>query len=163
MFLNRVEVIGNLTADPEIRVTPKGHKVVNLCLGVNEFYETESGEKRQVSTFVDVRFWGPTAERLVELAKKGVEIFVEGRLREDRWEDADTHEPRKWPYVKGERWQFTQYRTPRAGDQVQSGEESPPAKAEPPPPPTATVEPAAVPPAPAAKRKMSKRTKPASA
>jgi single-strand DNA-binding protein len=158
MFLNRVEVIGNLTADPEIRVTPKGHKVVNLCLGVNEFYETESGEKRQVSTFVDVRFWGPTAERLVELAKKGVEIFVEGRFREDRWEDADTHETRKWPYVKGERWQFTQYRTPRGGNQIEGGEETPQVKAEPPQPSATAAEPASASPTAPAKRKMSKRS-----
>ena len=102
-----------------------------------------------------MRFWGPSGQHLAELARKGVEVFVEGKLRENRWVDSATDEERSMLYLKGSWWQFTQYRTPRGGDPIEGDEETPQPKAEPQPPPAATAEPATVPPA---KRKMSKRT-----
>ena len=163
MILNDVQLIGNLTADPQTRATPKGHQVVDIRLGVNEPYETESGERRQVTTFVNVRFWGPSGQHLAELARKGVEVFVEGKLRETRWVDSATDEERSVLYLKGSRWQFTQYRTPRPAPQPEltsqpAPEASTPAVPAPeaaaPEPPAPAAEPSAAP----AKRKMSKRT-----
>jgi single-strand DNA-binding protein len=165
MILNDVKVIGNLTADPELRYTLKGTPVAAIALGVNEPYETEAGERRQVTTFVDVRVWGPSGKHLAELAKKGAVLFIQGKLRQDRWEDAETGQTRTKLYVKADLWQFTQYRTPRGGDKVEGALE---AQAEAPQPPAAetpapTVEAAPPPAAPAVKPKASKRAKPASA
>jgi single stranded DNA-binding protein len=158
MILNDVKLIGNLTADPQRRTTPKGHQVVDIRLGVNEPYETESGERRQVTTFVSVRFWGPSGQHLAELARKGVEVFVEGKLRENRWVDSATDEERSMLYLKGSWWQFTQYRTPRAAPQPAPEASAPavpaPEAAAPEPSAPAAAEPSAAP----AKRKMSKRT-----
>ena len=160
MILNNVRLIGNLTADPQPRTTPKGHQVVDIRLGVNEPYETESGERRQVTTFVNVRFWGPSGQHLAELARKGVEVFVEGKLRENRWVDSATDEERSMLYLKGSWWQFTQYRTPRTAPQP-APEASAPAV---PAPEAAAPEPSAPAAAePSATRKVAKRAKPASA
>jgi single stranded DNA-binding protein len=173
MILNNVQLIGNLTADPQTRTTPKGHPVVDIRLGVNEPYETETGERRQVTTFVNVRFWGPSGQHLAELARKGVEVFVEGKLRENRWVDSATDEERSMLYLKGSWWQFTQYRTPRPAPQPeptpQPAPEAPapavpaPEPAAPEPSAPAAAEPSAASPAAPAKRKVAKRAKPASA
>jgi single stranded DNA-binding protein len=161
MILNNVQLIGNLTADPQTRTTPKGHQVVDIRLGVNEPHETESGERRQVTTFVNVRFWGPSGQHLAELARKGVEVFVEGKLRENRWVDSATDEKRSMLYLKGSWWQFTQYRTPRPAPQPEPAPQPAPKAPAVPAPEAAAPEPsapAAEPSAAPAKRKMSKRT-----
>jgi len=167
MILNNVQLIGNLTADPQTRTTPKGHQVVDIRLGINEPYETESGERRQVTTFVNVRFWGPSGQHLAELARKGVEVFVEGKLRENRWVDSATDEERSMLYLKGSWWQFTQYRTPRSMPQPEPTPQPAPAVSAPeaaaPESPAPAAEPVSAAPAPPAKRKVAKRAKPASA
>jgi single-strand DNA-binding protein len=109
MILNDIKVIGNLVNDPEVRFTPKGTPVSNLSLGINETY-TVDDEKRQITTFVDVQVWGPSAENLAKMVRKGQEIFVEGSLRQDRWQDKETGQNRAKVFIKAERWQFTQYR-----------------------------------------------------
>ncbi|HEX4200601.1 MAG TPA: single-stranded DNA-binding protein [Chthoniobacterales bacterium] len=109
MILNDVKVIGNLVNDPEVRFTPKGTPVANLSLGINETY-TVDDEKRQITTFVDVQVWGPSAENLGKMVRKGQEILIEGPLRQDRWEDKQTGQNRSKLYVKADRWQFTQYK-----------------------------------------------------
>jgi single-strand DNA-binding protein len=107
--LNDCKIVGNLTRDPEIRYTPKGTPVANVSLGVNERYVVD-GEKKEVTTFLDVQVFGPSAEHLAKLATKGQEIFVEGALRQNQWEDKDTGKNRSKLFLKAERWQFTQYR-----------------------------------------------------
>jgi single-strand DNA-binding protein len=109
MHLNDTKVVGNLVRDPEIRETPKGTPVASITLGVNESY-TVDDEKRKVTTFVDVQTWGPNAENLAKLAKKGQEIFVEGALRQDQWEDKESGQKRSKLFIKANSWQFTQYR-----------------------------------------------------
>ena len=78
-------------------------------MGVNERYVVD-GEKKEVTTFLDVQVFGPSAEHLAKLATKGQEIFVEGALRQNQWEDKDTGKNRSKLFLKAERWQFTQYR-----------------------------------------------------
>jgi single-strand DNA-binding protein len=70
--LNKVMLIGNLTRDPEIKYTPKGTAIAELGLAVNRNYTTESGEKREEVTFVDIELFGRTAELAGEYLKKGV-------------------------------------------------------------------------------------------
>ena len=65
---NKVILLGNLTRDPEVRYTPKGSAVTDLGIAVNRQYTLENGEKREEVTFVDVTFWGRTAEVAGELA-----------------------------------------------------------------------------------------------
>jgi single-strand DNA-binding protein len=87
-------LLGNVTRDPEIRYTPKGSAVCDLGVAVNRAYTTDSGEKREEVTFVDVTLWGRTAEVAGEYLKKGRPVFIEGRLQMDSWDDKQTGQKR---------------------------------------------------------------------
>ena len=103
---NKVILLGNLTRDPEVRYTPKGSAVADLGIAVNRVYTTDSGEKREETTFVDVTFWGRTAEVAGEYLKKGRPVFVEGRLQLDTWEDKTSGQKRSKLKVIGETMQL---------------------------------------------------------
>jgi len=92
--LNKVMLIGNLTREPEIKYTPKGTAVAGFALAVNRNFTTESGEKREEVTFVDLEAYGRVAEIVGEYCKKGKPLFVEGRLKLDTWDDKDTGKKR---------------------------------------------------------------------
>jgi single-strand DNA-binding protein len=113
MNLNDVKIAGNLVKEPELRYTPQGTPVANVSLGVNESY-TLDNEKRTATTFVDVQLWGTAAENFSKLVQKGQQIFVEGALRQDTWEDKQTKQNRSKLFVKAERWQFIQYKATEA-------------------------------------------------
>src|SRR5260221_13604806 len=99
MILNDVKIIGSLVNDPEARFTPKGTPVANFSLAINETYRVED-ELRQLTTFVDVQVWGPSAENFAKLVRKGQEVFIEGPLRQDRWEDKQTGQKRSKLFLK---------------------------------------------------------------
>jgi single-strand DNA-binding protein len=103
---NKVILLGNLTRDPEVRYTPKGSAVTDLGIAVNRQYTLENGEKREEVTFVDVTFWGRTAEVAGEYLKKGRSIFVEGRLQLDTWDDKQSGQKRSKLKVIGETMQM---------------------------------------------------------
>lgn len=104
--LNKVMIIGNLTRDPEIKYTPKGTAIADIGLAVNRNYTTESGEKREEVTFIDVTLWGRVAEIVGEYCKKGRPLFVEGRLQLDSWDDKATGQKRSKLKVVGENIQL---------------------------------------------------------
>ena len=99
---NKVILLGNLTRDPEVRYTPKGTAVTELGMAVNRVYTAENGEKREEITFVDVTFWGRTAEIAGEYLKKGRPVFIEGRLQLDTWDDKQSGQKRSKLKVVGE-------------------------------------------------------------
>jgi single-strand DNA-binding protein len=110
---NKVILLGNLTRDPEVRYTPKGSAVADLGIAVNRQYTLENGEKREEVTFVDVTFWGRTAEVAAEYLKKGRPIFIEGRLQLDTWDDKQSGQKRSKLKVIGETMQMLG--SPRSG------------------------------------------------
>lgn len=87
-------MIGNVTRDVEVKFTPKGTAVAGITLAVNRNYKTDSGEKREEVTFVDVELWGRVAEIAGEYVRKGNPLYVEGRLKQDSWEDKDSGQKR---------------------------------------------------------------------
>lgn len=103
---NKVILLGNLTRDPEVRYTPKGSAVADLGIAVNRQYTLENGEKREEVTFVDVTFWGRTAEVAGEYLKKGRPVFIEGRLQLDTWDDKQSGQKRSRLKVIGENMQM---------------------------------------------------------
>ena len=103
---NKVFLLGNLTRDPEVRYTPKGSAVADLGIAVNRQYTLDSGEKREEVTFVDVTFWGRTAEVAGEYLKKGRSVFIEGRLQLDTWDDKQSGQKRSKLKVIGEAMQM---------------------------------------------------------
>jgi primosomal replication protein N len=91
---NKVMLIGNLTRDPEVRYTPKGSAVCDIGLAVNRVYTSDSGEKVEEVTFVDVVLWSKMAELAGKYLHKGRPVFIEGRLQMDSWEDKATGQKR---------------------------------------------------------------------
>ena len=91
---NKVIIAGNLTADPELKYTPKGTAIARLRLAVNRSYKTDTGESREEVTFVDVDAWGQQGETISQFLRKGRPILVEGRLKMDTWDDKATGQKR---------------------------------------------------------------------
>ncbi|WP_145083008.1 single-stranded DNA-binding protein [Aureliella helgolandensis] len=83
---NRVILMGNLTRDIELRYTPAGTPVTEVGLAVNDRRKGQNGEWIDETTFVDITFWGRTAEVASEYLSKGSPVFIEGRLKLDTWE-----------------------------------------------------------------------------
>ena len=110
MNLNKILIIGNLTADPELRYTPSGKAVLSASVANNESYTDAQGQDQKITTFVNLEVWGKPAENFSKLVKKGQELFVEGKLRMDEWTDKQTSARRTRLFVLVENWHFTQYK-----------------------------------------------------
>jgi single-strand DNA-binding protein len=104
--LNKVFLMGNLTRDPELRVTPKGTPICQFGLAINRQFKMESGESREEVIFVDIEAWGKQGETIAKYCTKGRPLFVEGRLKLDQWEDKNTKEKRSRMRVVLEQFQF---------------------------------------------------------
>lgn len=87
--LNKVELIGNLTRDPELRYTPQGTAVCNFGLATNRQWTTESGERKEDAEFHRIVAWNKLAELCSQLLSKGRKVYVEGRLQTRRWTTQD--------------------------------------------------------------------------
>lgn len=83
---NKVQLMGHLTRDIEVRNTQGGTAVANLGLAVNHKWKDKSGEKREEVSFFDCEAWGATAETLAKYLGKGDPVFIDGRLKQDTWE-----------------------------------------------------------------------------
>lgn len=87
--LNKVQLIGNLTRDPELRYTPQGTAVCTLGLATNRSWATEGGEKREETEFHRIVAWNKLAELCSQLLFKGRKVYVEGRLQTRTWTAQD--------------------------------------------------------------------------
>ena len=103
--VNKVILIGNLTRDPEIKTTPKGTAVSQISLAINRKYKVGE-EVKEETTFVDVELWGRLAEICGQYAKKGNPLYIEGRLKQDSWDDKETGKKRTKMLVVGETLQL---------------------------------------------------------
>lgn len=101
---NKTILIGRLTRDPEMRYTPAGAAVASFTLA-NGYSYKQGDEKKETTSFFDCVIWGKPAEIIVEYAKKGQQLYVEGRLSQRRWEDADGNKKSKVEVVV-EKFQF---------------------------------------------------------
>ena len=145
---NKVILMGNLTRDPELRVTPGGVAICKFGLAVNRTFTDKAGEKREETTFVDIDSFGRQAETLAKYVTKGSPLFVEGRLKLDQWDDKTTGEKRSRLGVILENFQFMGSRGDGEGSRGGSGfggesasaspeQHSPPARAAAPAPTSA--------------------------
>ncbi|QDV73193.1 single-stranded DNA-binding protein [Botrimarina mediterranea] len=82
---NKVTLVGNLTRDIELRYTPNGKAVTEVGVAINERVKTGDTYKEQ-TVFVDVTFWGRTAEVAAQYLKKGDATMIEGRLAFEQWQ-----------------------------------------------------------------------------
>lgn len=88
MSINRVVVSGNLTRDPELRVTPGGTQVLGFGIAVNDRRRNQqTGEWEDYPNFIDCTMFGNRAEALSRILRKGMKVAIEGKLRYSSWED----------------------------------------------------------------------------
>jgi single-strand DNA-binding protein len=84
---NRIILVGNLTRDPELRYMPNGGAVCTTGIATNRKYKKQDGSQGEEVCFVDITFFGRTAEVANQYLRKGKKILVEGRLKLDQWTD----------------------------------------------------------------------------
>ena len=87
MSINRVSISGNLTRDPELRVTPSGMQVLGFGVAVNDRRKNnQTGEWEDYPNFVDCTMFGTRAEAVGRYISKGSKVAIEGKLRYSSWE-----------------------------------------------------------------------------
>jgi single-strand DNA-binding protein len=104
--VNRVILIGNLTRDPQLKYLPSQTAVVDFGLATNRKFKTAQGEDREEVCFVDCSAFARQAEVINEYCRKGKQIYIEGRLKFDQWEDKQGGGKRSKLSVVVENFQF---------------------------------------------------------
>lgn len=87
--LNKVQLIGNLTRDPELRYTPNGSAVCTIGMATNRSWTTDAGERKEETEFHRIIAWNKLAEICSQFLVKGRRVYVEGRLRTASWQAQD--------------------------------------------------------------------------
>jgi len=104
---NKVVLLGNLTRDVDLRYAPSGSAIAEIGLAVNHRYkDSRSGEMKEEVTFIDITFFGRTAEVAQQYLAKGRPVLVEGRLKFEQWTDRETGAKRSKLKVIGETLQL---------------------------------------------------------
>lgn len=85
--LNKVQLIGNLTANPEVRETPNGQKVATFSVATTRVWKDASGSKQEQTEFHNVVLWRGLAEVAEKYVTKGQKVYIEGYLQTRSWED----------------------------------------------------------------------------
>ncbi len=87
--LNKVELIGNVTRDPELRTTPSGTPVSSFTIATNRSWQTDKGDKHTETEFHNIVCWDKLAEISSKLLVKGTLTYIEGRLTTRKWKDKE--------------------------------------------------------------------------
>lgn len=87
--VNKVILIGNLGADPEVRYTPSGQPVANFRIATSESWTDKNGQKQDKTEWHRIVAWGKLAELCGEYLAKGRQVYVEGKLQTRQWDDRD--------------------------------------------------------------------------
>jgi single-strand DNA-binding protein len=119
--LNRIELIGNLGKDPELRQLPSGKKVCSFSLAVDRRWKNGAGEPREATEWFTVESWGKLGEICHQYLNKGRLVYIEGRVQTDRWQD-DKGEPHSRTKVVGQVMQILD-RKPEEPDVAAAPEE----------------------------------------
>lgn len=105
MNLNKVFLIGRLTADPQLRTTPTGKPVVSFGLATNRVWINQQGQRQEDAQFHNIVVWGRQAEIANQFLRKGTTVFVEGRIQTRSWQDREGQN-RKVTEIVAERFQL---------------------------------------------------------
>ena len=127
--VNKVFLAGRLTRDPELRYTNNHNPVTNFAVAVTRKYKTKGGDLREDTVFVDCDCWANTAEWVGTKTHKGDPVLVEGRLKQDEWEDKASGQTRRKLMVTADRVQALSW-----GDTGGAAEPQPQTRAETPAP-----------------------------
>lgn len=87
--VNKVIIVGNLGADPDLRYTASGAPVCELRIATNESWNDKQGQRQERTEWHKVIVWGKTGENCAKYLSKGRQVYVEGRLQTRSWDDKD--------------------------------------------------------------------------
>ena len=104
---NKVILVGNMTRDIEVQYTNNGMAIGSFSIAVNRKKKNQSGNYENVATFIDIKAFANTAEVLAKYTRKGMKIYIEGRLEVDRW-TAKNGNKRSKMYVVLENFEFVE-------------------------------------------------------
>jgi single-strand DNA-binding protein len=94
-MVNKVILVGNLGKDPEVRYTSGGQAVASLRIATSRSWtDKQSGQRKEETEWHDVEVWGKQAELCGEYLAKGRQVYVEGRLKTDKWQDKQSGQER---------------------------------------------------------------------
>jgi single-strand DNA-binding protein len=119
--VNRVILIGNLTRDPQLKYLPSQTAVAEFGLATNRKFKSATGEDREEVCFVDCTAFGRSAEVINQYCQKGKQLYIEGRLKFDSWEDKQGGGKRSKLSVVIENFQFLGGRDSAGGGAPQGG------------------------------------------
>ncbi len=85
--VNRVTLIGRLGQDPEVKMTPSGHKVASFSLATSEKFKDQQGSQNEKTEWHNIVAWRRLAEIIEQYVKKGSLIYIEGKLQTRSWDD----------------------------------------------------------------------------
>ncbi len=133
MDLNRAQLIGNVTRDPELRTTTTGQNVCSFGIATNQQWTDQGGQKQQRTEFHNVVAWGKLAEICSQYLGKGRKVFLEGRLQTREWEAQDGQKRRTTEIVADNMIMLDRAGAPAPGGPAPTGIPSPaaPAQSEP--------------------------------
>jgi single-strand DNA-binding protein len=120
--LNRVLLIGNLTRDVELKSIGSGQQVAKISIATNRRWTGQDGQQKEEVTFVDCEAWGKTAEMMARYLSKGRPVFIEGRLKLDKWQDKESGQNRSKMAVVIENFQFVDSKPGSGGGGGGSGD-----------------------------------------
>ena len=106
MAFNKVILMGNLTADPELRTTTTGQNVASFTITVSRTWNNAQGERQEETSFINCTAWGKTGETITKYVSKGRQLLVSGRLQQRTWQDKDTGKNRSVLDVVVEEFSF---------------------------------------------------------
>ncbi len=106
MAFNKVILMGNLTADPELRTTTTGQNVASFTIAVSRTWNNAQGERQEETSFINCTAWGKTGETITKYVSKGRQLLVSGRLQQRTWQDKDTGKNRSALDVVVEEFSF---------------------------------------------------------
>ncbi len=115
--LNRVQLIGYLGADPEARYTPTGKQLVKFSLAVSNRWKRD-GEVQEHTEWVNIEAWGALAEICNEYLQKGSLVYVEGRIKTDKYQD-DSNKTRYFTKVVIQQMQMLDKRSTESKDMLE--------------------------------------------
>jgi single-strand DNA-binding protein len=131
--VNKVILIGNLGADPEVRYLPSGEAVANLRIATTENWKDRDGNKQEATEWHRVSFFGKIAEVCGQYLKKGSAVYVEGSIRTRKWQD-QSGQDRYTTEIRGDRMQMLGGRSGGGvADYDSEGAGAPPARSGKPP------------------------------
>jgi len=123
--LNVVYIAGRLAADPELKYLPSGTAVCDLRVANTRYFKDRDGQRAEETCFVNVTLWAKQAEFIGEKLRKGRPVLVEGRLKQETWDDKNTGQKRSKLKIHGVRVNPLDWDDDRGGPPPQRQQQQP--------------------------------------